>query len=233
MIRRELAELGSISIPERRVLITFSVIAIAWILRQPLGMLEFNGLRPFSGLTDHVIAIAGAIALFLIPAGNEREPASRLLDWETAVQIPWGVILLFGGGLSMASAITNTSLAGWLGESLVPLTSLPALALIVALVVFVIFATEIMSNIATASALLPVIGALALASDANPVLLSLPIAMAASCAFMLPIATGPNAIAFSTGEISIPQMVKVGLILNLLGIGLISVVIYLLAPYVL
>jgi sodium-dependent dicarboxylate transporter 2/3/5 len=232
-IRRELAELGSISIPERRVLITFSVIAIAWILRQPLGMLEFDGLRPFSGLTDHVIAIAGAIALFLIPAGNDREPASRLLDWETAVQIPWGVILLFGGGLSMASAITNTRLAGWLGESLVPLTSLPALALIVALVVFVIFATEIMSNIATASTLLPVIGALALASDANPVLLSLPIAMAASCAFMLPIATGPNAIAFSTGEISIPQMVKVGLILNLLGIGLISVVIYLLAPYVL
>ncbi len=132
----------------------------------------------------------------------------------------------------MAKAMTSSGLATWLGEALIVLTSLPLLLLITALVIFVIFATEIASNVATASALLPIIGALAIAGGADPVLLSLPIAMAASCAFMLPIATGPNAIAYSTGEVTIPQMIRVGFILNLLGIVLISLVIYLVAPYV-
>jgi len=178
-------------------------------------------------MTDHVVAIAGAIVLFLIPAGDKRQPNERLLDWPTASRIPWGVLLLFGGGLSMAKSITTSGLALWLGESLVSVTSWPLLLMIGVLVVFVIFATEVASNVATASALLPVIGALALAGDVSPVLLSLPIAMAASCAFMLPIATGPNAIVFSTGEVSIPQMAKVGLILNIFGVVLITLVIYL------
>lgn len=231
-IRQQLASLGTMSVPERRVLWTFVIIALAWILRQPLNKLDINGMLPFAGMTDHVIAIAGAVVLFLIPAGDNRKPASRLLDWETAVQIPWGVILLFGGGLSMAKAITTTNLATWLGEALVAVTSLPMLGLIFVLVVFVIFSTELVSNVATASMLLPVIGALAVVGGIDPVLLSLPIAMAASCAFMLPIATGPNAVAFSTGEVSIPQMVSVGLILNLMGIVLISLAIYFLAPVI-
>jgi sodium-dependent dicarboxylate transporter 2/3/5 len=231
-IQQAIAALGPMSRPERRVLITFLFIAAAWILRQPLNLLEIGGVRPFMSMTDHVIAIAGAIVLFLIPAGDDSNRNERLLDWDTAVKIPWGVLLLFGGGLSMAKAMTSSGLATWLGEALIVLTSFPLLVLITALVIFVIFATEITSNVATASALLPIIGALAIAGGADPVLLSLPIAMAASCAFMLPIATGPNAIAYATGEVTIPQMIRVGFILNLLGIVLISLVIYLVAPYV-
>ena len=226
VIQSELEKLGRITTPERRVLITFLFIALAWILREPLNGLSIFGRQPFAGITDHVIAIAGAIILFLIPAGSRIDRNARLLDWETAVKIPWGVMLLFGGGLSMASAITKTGLAGWLGEQLVILTTMPLVVLILGLVTFVIFATELASNVATTSALLPVIGALAVAGDTDPLLLSVPVAMAASCAFMLPIATGPNAIAFATGEVTIPRMARVGLVLNLLGIVLITAVVY-------
>ena len=226
VIRRELVRLGSTSTPEKRVLITFGCIALAWMLRKPLNALSVFGVAPFADVTDHVIAIAGAIILFLIPSGSSDDRHARLLDWETAVKIPWGIMLLFGGGLSMASAITKTGLAEWLGDQLVALTAMPLVVLILALVAFVIFATELASNVATASAILPVIGALAVAGDTDPMLLSIPVAMAASCAFMLPIATGPNAIAFSTGEVTIPRMARVGFVLNLLGIALITAVVY-------
>ena len=139
---------------------------------------------------------------------------------------------MFGGGLSMASALSKTGLAVWLGGALTGLTSMPLLVLIVALVIFVIFATELISNVAAASALLPVVGALALLGNVDPVLLSVPVALAASCAFMLPIATGPNAIVFASNEVSIMQMARVGLVLNLFGIVLISAVIYFMAPFV-
>ncbi len=230
VVADEIRKLGQTTVPERRVFITFGVIAASWIFRKPLNELTIAGMQPFAGITDHVIAIAGAIALFLIPAGRGKH---RLLDWETAVKIPWGVVLLFGGGLSMASAITKTGLAAWLGTQMAGLAALPMLFLILALVAFVIFATELASNVATASALLPIVGALAVAGGADPLLLSIPIAMAASCAFMLPIATGPNAIAFATGEVTIAQMVRVGLWLNLAGIVLITGVLYFGAGYLL
>lgn len=229
-VRGELSKLGRIETPERRVLAAFAVVALAWILRQPLTAIELGGVRPFAGLTDHVIAIAGAIMMFLIPSGRPGSGSERLLDWETATRLPWGVILLFGGGLSMASAIRATGLADWLGGALSGLLTMPVIVLIFALVAFVIFATELVSNVATASALLPIIGALAAGGGQDPVLLFLPVAMAASCAFMLPIATGPNAIAFSTGEVTIPQMARVGLLLNVFGVVLISLIIYWLAP---
>ena len=229
VVRRELASLGPITTPERRVLMTFSVVALLWVFRRPLTDLSINGATPLAGMTDHVVAIFGAVILFLIPAGVKRE---RLLDWDTAVQIPWGVALLFGGGLSMAAAITSTGLAAWLGTQLAGLAALPLAVLILALVTFVIFATELASNVATASALLPVLGALAVAGGVDPVLLSVPVAMAASCAFMLPIATGPNAVAFSTGEVSIATMARVGLSLNLAGVILISAVLYAIGPWV-
>ena len=229
VVRRELESLGRMTVPERRVLITFVGIALLWIFRKPLTGITVGDVTPLAGLTDHVIAILGAIVLFLLPAGHQRE---RLLDWETAVRIPWGVALLFGGGLSMAAAITSTGLAAWLGTQLAGLAALPLLVLIVVLVLFVIFATELASNVATASALLPVLGALAVAGGADPVLLSVPVAMAASCAFMLPIATGPNAIAFSTGEVSIARMARVGFLLNILGVVLISSVLYGIGPWV-
>lgn len=230
VIQQQLAALGRIQVPERRVLIVFSLIAGAWIFRKLLNGLVLFGAQPFEGLSDPLIAIAGAVLFFLIPSGSAKEKGSMLLDWETAVNIPWGVVLLFGGGLAMANAITSTGLAAWLGGEMAGVTTLPLVGIMVVLTAFVIFATEVSSNVATASALLPVIGAIASAGGADPVILAMPVAMAASCAFMLPMATGPNAIVFASGHVSIAQMAVVGIRLNLLGILLISMACYALVP---
>jgi sodium-dependent dicarboxylate transporter 2/3/5 len=214
------AALGPVSTPERRVAATFAFVALLWIFRRPLGELEIFGTVPFAGLTDHIIAVLGAVLLFLIPAGTGKREA--LLDWDSAERIPWGVLLLFGGGLSLAAGITASGLGGWLGDHLAGLTSLPLLLLIGALVTFVIFFTEIASNVATASALMPVIGAVAAASALDPLLMALPVAVAASCAFMLPMATGPNAIAYAQGVFTMGRMARAGFALNLLAIVSIS-----------
>ncbi|MDG2243453.1 MAG: SLC13 family permease [Rhodospirillaceae bacterium] len=232
VVKEALDALGRISLPERRVLLVFGVIAAFWVLRRPLNGLNIFGVTPFGGVTDHVIAIAGAIVMFLVPSGSSKEPGSRLLDWDTAVRIPWGVMLLFGGGLSLAAAITGTGLATWLGGQMAGLTEMPLIVIMFSLVVFVIFSTELTSNVATASALLPVIGAIATAGGADPTLLAVPVAMAASCAFMLPMATGPNAIVFASGEVTLPQMATIGLRLNLLGVVLITSVVTVLVPII-
>ncbi|MGV6801958.1 MAG: SLC13 family permease [bacterium] len=233
VVTEALAALGKMRAPEARVLMVFSLIALLWVFRRPISHLDIAGLTPFAGLTDHVIAIAGAILVFLIPSGCKSEKDTALLDWESAQQIPWGVLLLFGGGLSLASAITSSGMAVWLGDQMHGITTLPLIIIILIIVTFVIFATELTSNVATASALLPVIGAIALKGEADPLLLAAPVAMAASCAFMLPIATGPNAIVFASGEFSVQKMAMTGLRLNLLAIALITGTIYLLAPRVL
>jgi len=230
VIAQRLIALGAMTRPERRVLAVFCIIACAWIFRKLLNGVTIFDMQPFAGLSDPLIAIAGAIAFFLVPSCSRSEKGSMLLDWETAVRIPWGVVLLFGGGLSMANAITSTGLAAWLGGEMAGVTQLPLFAIMVALTAFVIFATEVSSNVATASALLPVLGAIASAGGADPVILAMPVAMAASCAFMLPMATGPNAIIFSSGQISIAQMAVVGVRLNVVGIALISLASYILVP---
>lgn len=230
VLQERLSTLGQVRTPERRVLIVFSLIATSWIFRKLLNGVEIAGLMPFEGVSDPLIAIAGAIVFFLIPSGSQKEKGTMLLDWETATTIPWGVVLLFGGGLSMASAITSSGLATWLGGEMAGLTTLPLIVIMVALTTFIIFATEVSSNVATASALLPVVGAIASAGGADPVILAMPVAMAASCAFMLPMATGPNAIVFASGHVSIAQMAVVGIRLNLLGILLISAACYILVP---
>lgn len=230
-LKQRLAGLGHMNTPEKRVMAAFALIASAWVLRKPLNGLEVFGTTPFAGLSDPLIAIAGAVLLFLIPAGNERaKPSVRLLDWKTAEQIPWGVVLLFGGGLSLANAITSSGLATWLGGELAALTSLSPIVIMLVLTAFVIFATEISSNVATASALLPIIGAIAAASGTDPAVLAMPVAMAASCAFMLPMATGPNAIVFASDQVTITQMARAGVRLNLAGIGLLTALNYALVP---
>ncbi|MHA6316292.1 SLC13 family permease [Altererythrobacter sp. CAU 1778] len=234
VVERELAALGPWQRPERRVLAAFGVIAFLWIARSyVIQDLTIFGTQPFTGLTDHVIAIFGAVLMFLIPSGSQQERGSMLLDWETATQIPWGVILLFGGGLSLAAAITATGLAEWLGAQMSGLAAMPVLVIIAALVTFVIFATELTSNVATTSALMPVVGALAVGGGMDPALLALPVAMSASCAFMFPMATGPNAIVFASGQMSMRRMAAIGFRLNLLGIVLISLVVYALSDFVL
>ena len=230
VVKERLIALGKTSTPEMRTLITFLFIASLWIFRRPLNGVELFGMSPFQYLTDHIIAIFGAILMFIVPSGVSK--GEKLLDWDTAKQIPWEVVLLFGGGLSLALGISKSGLASWLAEQMGSLTSAPALLLILILVAVVIFSTEIVSNVATATAVLPILGAMAEKSDLDLVTLAVPTAMAASCAFMLPMATGPNAIVFGSGQLSIPKMVSIGLKLNLLGIGLITLALYWLMPIV-
>lgn len=212
-IRDQHAALGRLTTPEARVAAVFAAVALAWILREQLVRLPV-----LSGLTDMGIAILGAIAMFVVPHGSRSaEDGHRgraLLDWEDARAIPWEVVLLFGGGLSLAGAVQASGLAGWLGTSLAALGALPSLLVIVVIVTLLIFLTEVMSNVAAMTTFLPVLGALAAATGMDVRLLVLPCAMAASCAFMLPIATGPNAVVFGTRQLSIGRMMRTGLWLN-------------------
>ena len=227
VIEEEIRSLGPVSTPERRTFITFLIVALLWMFRPLLDNWE-----PLVNLSDTIIAIGGAIAMFIIPAGSKDEPDQFLLNWEWAVRIPWGVVLLFGGGPSLAAAVQATGLSIWLGESFVALTTLHLFILMLALVAMVVFLTELTSNTATTAALLPILGALAIVGDFDPILLAAPAAIAASCAFMLPVATAPNAIIFAGGKVTIPDMMKTGIRLNLLGIIIVSVLCYLLVPVI-
>lgn len=228
VIKDELRALGALTTPQWRTALLFLLIAAAWVGRPLIQQLPGLG-----QLNDTIIAIAGALSLFVVRAGDRREPAARLLDWPTASQIPWGVLLLFGGGLSLAGMISASGLALWLGDMLAVLTGFHLLILLFSLVSLVIFLTELTSNTATTATLLPVLGGIAVAAQFDPVLLAAPAALAASCAFMLPVATAPNAIIYGTGEVSIGQMSRAGFVLNVFAIGAISVACYLLIPAVL
>ena len=165
-------------------------------------------------LTDGTVAIFGALLLFVIPDGTGR----ALLNWDEGNRAPWGVIMMFGGGLALAAGITESGLAAWLGTALQPLSTVPPIIVALVLVALVILVTEFASNVATASGIIPVVGSLVLATGADPILLALPAAMAASWGFMLPSGTGPNAIAWATGHIALPRMLTAGLLLDLAGI---------------
>lgn len=230
----KLAALGAMSTPEKRVTMVFALVAFCWMFRRALLQdLTIMGVQPFAGLSDTAIAIAGVILLFIIPAGERADPAARLLDWPTARTIPWDILLLFGGGLSLAAMIKATGLSVWLGEEMSFITALHPILMTLALVTFVIFFTELTSNTATTAALMPIIAAIAAQTGTDPAALAIPVAMAASCAFMLPMATGPNAVIFGSGEITMKDMAKAGLKLNLLGIILITVIASVIVPRVL
>jgi solute carrier family 13 (sodium-dependent dicarboxylate transporter), member 2/3/5 len=218
VLNAALAELGPMRAPERRVLVVFAVVAAAWMLRELLILLP-----PFAHLSDMSIAIAGALALFLLPAGISGRSA-RLLDWRTAERIPWGIVLLYGGGLSVAAAMESTGLSVWLGEALQGLRGLDLLLIVGVLLGVTLITTELMSNVATLTAMLPIVAALAQALDVNPLLLVFPVSIAASLGFMLPIATAPNAIAYATGYAELQRMLRVGFALNLIGIAAILIV---------
>lgn len=224
-VNKEIQKIGLITTPERRIALLFGVIALSWMTRPLL-----NDIPGLGGLNDMTIAILGAVLMFIIPAGSKEESGASLLNWEWAVKIPWGVLLLFGGGLSLANAIKVTGLSGWLGEALVGLTAFPLLFLMLALITMVVFLTELTSNTATTAALMPVLGALAVVGDYNPLLLAAPAALAASCAFMLPVATAPNAVIFASGQVTIPQMCKAGFRLNLVAIIILTTISYALVP---
>lgn len=222
-LRRMMSELGSMTTAEKRVALVFLTIATAWIARPLLAQLPGLG-----GLDDSGIAIAGAIALFVIPSGDQRDPV--LLRWAYAEQLPWGVLLLFGGGMSLAARVADTGLASWIGGSLQMVGSLPIPVIVILAATLIIFLTELTSNIATTTTFLPVVGAVAIEAGFDPILVTVPVTFAASCAFMLPVATPPNAIVFGSGMLTIPKMVRAGMMLNIVSIFLVSLVAYYLAP---
>ncbi len=179
-------------------------------------------LFPAGGLDDGTIAAIAGLTLFFLPDGTGRP----LLTWDEANRAPWAVILMFGGGLSLAMGMSESGLADWLGQMLLPLHAVPLPVVALVLVAFVVVVTEFASNIAAASGIMPVVGALVAALGADPILLALPAALAASWGFMLPAGTGPNALAWSTGHIALPRVLKAGFLLDLAGVFLMVAVVW-------
>lgn len=223
IVAEMLREMGPMTAPEKRVAIVFATVAVGWIFYPVVG--AFTGLE----ITDTGIAIAGAIALFAIPADWSRR--TFLLDWATAQRAPWDILVLFGGGLSLAHAIDISGLAVWIGNGLSFLHGLPLVVLVLGVALLIVFLTELMSNTATAAAFLPIAGSLAVGADVAPFLIAVPVALAASSAYMLPVATLPNALVFSTGYVRLPQMLRAGVLLSLIGAAVIAVCIAIAAPF--
>lgn len=211
---------GRWRIEEKRLVPVVALVILGWLL-----LPQLQTLFPDGALHDGSIAIAGALLLFILPDGTGR----KLLNWQEANRAPWGVIMMFGGGLALAAGILDSGLADWLGRALEPLKTVPVLVIAIALVALVILVTEFASNVATASGVMPVVASLILATGVDPVLLAVPAAMAASWGFMLPSGTGPNAIAWATDHIDLPKMLKAGFLLDLAGIPIIIGCVWLVA----
>ena len=224
LFRDQLNELGEMSKGEKTVAVIFTMTALAWIFR-PL----ISGMLP--GLSDTVIAIAAAISLFIIPVNSDER--IYVMSWDKAREIPWGVLILFGGGLALASLIKSTGLADWVAEAMSVVGGMPVLLIVAFVVTVIIFLTELTSNTATAAGFLPLMGALGVSLGIEPVLLAVPAALAASCAFMMPVATPPNAIVFGSGKLQIRDMIKAGFALNIAGVVLVTLVGYVLVGMVL
>ncbi|BHH81924.1 SLC13 family permease [Desulforhopalus sp. 52FAK] len=214
MINQELKLMGSMSAGERWTAIVFCMTALGWIFRKNIGFLFPDPKL----ITDATIAMAGALILFAIPINIKKN--EFVMNWTWAAKMPWGVLILFGGGLSMAAGFKATQLANWIGSQVGLLDTAPILVLVLAVATLIIFLTELTSNTATSAMVMPILSAIAIGLGQNPLLLIIPAAIAASCAFMLPVATPPNAIVFGSGYVTIPQMVKSGFGLNILGIFL-------------
>ncbi|RKZ72145.1 MAG: SLC13/DASS family transporter [Gammaproteobacteria bacterium] len=223
-IRNEIEALGKISSQEKKVLFVFSCVAAAWILR---GVLDIKALHL---IKDSTIAMAGALVLFVIPSDWAKR--EFLLDWKTAVTIPWDILILFGGGFALAKGFSESGLTTFLAGQLSVLQGSNILFIIAIVTLLVIFLTELTSNTATATLTLPIMAALAGAMQIHPYGLMVSTVIAASFAFMLPVATPPNAIIFSSRYVTIPQMMKAGIWLNLIGVLLISLFVMFLLPFV-
>ncbi len=225
--RRQYRKLGKASPEEKRILLLFSVLVFLWMFRQDLFFVPgWSRLLPNPEYAyDGTVAIIISILLFLIPSKSRW--GEHLMDWETAVKLKWGIVLLFGGGFALAAGFASSGLSAFLGDRLVAFGDLPPVALVATICMMLTFLTELTSNTATAEMVLPVLGSLGVAIQANPLLLMVPATLSASCAFMLPVATPPNAIVFGTGEVTIQDMVRGGIILNLIGVVLITAAIYL------
>lgn len=222
-IDRQLKDLGKMSYEEKLVLLVFSCTAFAWITRSFL----LNKIIP--NIDDTIIAVFFVIVLFVLPSSKKGQP---LIEWEDAVKLPWGVVLLFGGGLALALGFESSGLAVWVGNKLTALDSVPFWLLLLILITAVNFLTEISSNIATTAMLLPVLVPLAPTLGVHPYYLMIGTTVAASCAFMLPVATPANAVVFGAGYLKIGDMVKKGIFMNIISIILLTIIVYFLLPLV-
>ena len=209
--------------PQKRLVPVIALAFVGWLCAPLL-----KDRLPDGAIHDGTIAIVAALALFILPDGTGRP----LLRWHEADRAPWGVLLLFGGGLALAGGMSQSGLADWLGAQLLPLSGLPLIVLAMAICAMVIVITEFASNVATGSAIIPVIAGLIAALGVDPLLLAVPAAIAASWGYMLPAGTGPNAIAWSSGRIALPRMIRAGVLLDVVGIVLIPVVVFAMAAII-
>jgi len=228
-LTRKLDYKGELTIPptgdwrpeERRVLIVFAFTALAWVTRiEPFGGWStwFN----LKGANDAIVALIAVVIMFLVPNGH----GGKLLDWKSAEKVPWGILILFAAGIAIAQAFVESGLSSFIGDRLAILASLHPLVIIAIIALIVTFLTETTSNTATTILLMPILAPAALAAGLDPSLLMVPAAMSASCAFMLPVATAPNAIVFGSGHVSIAYMAREGLVLNFIGVVVITLVCY-------
>jgi len=195
--------------------------AMGWIFR---GLLE----KVIIGLDDTIIAIIAALLLFLIPSKNRK--GKKLLTWDEAVKIPWGIIILFGGGMALAKAFTDTGLANWIASQITVFEGVAVILFVLIVTAMVNFLTEVTSNLATTAMLLPILSPVALSFDMHPFLIMIAVTLSASCAFMLPVATPPNAIVFGSGYLKVSDMVKKGFLMNIISIIFITLAVYYFMP---
>lgn len=221
-IERQLKSLGRIGYEEKWVLGVFAFTALAWITR------SFVLVKILPGIDDTIIAILAAVLLFLLPAAPGKKRS--LLTWQEAVKIPWGVLLLFGGGLALAEGFKASGLAEFIGGQMTLLDGVALIVLLLVLIAAVNFLTEITSNLATTAMILPILAPLALVIDVHPYILMVGATVAASCAFMLPVATPPNAVVFGSGYLRIPDMVRTGIWMNIISIIILTLIVYWLLP---
>ena len=223
-LKTMLSNMGDFTKDEKRISVIFGLAVFAWVFRSLLNNIDF-----LAGLTDAGIAIIAAILIFMTPSATKK---GDLLHWEKSKDLPWGLLILFGGGLSLAAQISSSGLGIWIGNSLLILSTVPPILLILAVATLIIFLTEITSNVTTTTTFLPVFGALAIAIGVLPVSLTVPVCLAASCAFMLPVATPPNAIVYGSNKFTIATMMRAGFALNIVGIFVVTIFAYYFAPLI-
>ncbi|MFT6177767.1 MAG: sodium-dependent dicarboxylate transporter 2/3/5 [Paracoccaceae bacterium] len=217
-----LPDVGAWRSAERRTLVVFGLTALAWMTRaEPFG--GWSSWLGLAGANDASVAFVGVMVLFLVPDGSGRKgEVGRLLDWETCKEVPWGVLLLFSGGICLAAGIKDSGLSSSIAGALAGVGTLPVLALVLTVCLLMTFLTELTSNTASTILIMPILATVAISSDIDPLLVMLPAALSASCAFMLPVATAPNAVVFGSGHLTVPKMMREGVVLNLIGVVVIS-----------
>jgi sodium-dependent dicarboxylate transporter 2/3/5 len=226
-IQEELKKLGRLTIPEKRVCVVFGFTVFLWIFKDIL-----NSLQALVVLDDTMIAMIGAVLLFIVPSGrSSSDREQRLLEWSDTQKMAWGILLLFGGGIALAKALEEVKIMDQLGTYIASFSTTNVFVLVLVVTTLSVFLSEIMSNVAQVIVLAPVISTVGLALHIDPMLLGIPMTLGASCASMLPMGTPPNAIVFASGYIQIKDMMKIGFVMNLICILLITLFCWLLQPY--